>query len=148
VPSVRRGPFAADTAMEDPTDSAATGAVADSVRVIVELLAGRSVDPSGAHLKNEHFLLGGLHCLRAVVVPDPPNGIVRRMPAQHCEACEGRPSATVASQAAQFHLSAGTCPVVQIFERRHYVSQGFRDPEVWPLDVFMGPRWLPCLVEI
>jgi hypothetical protein len=110
----------------------------------VAALARRSADKSD----NERFLFGGLDSAIAVVGAHPGDRLARRMTNQDAKAGQGRSCAPVATQATDLHSLPSTSPVEDGSQGGGDVARILRDTEVWPVEVVMGPRRLPPVIEI
>ncbi len=97
---------------------------------------------------NEPFLLPGLDSVRAVALTDPVDGIARRKSTQDCEAGQGRSGSSVASETTQLNLLSTASAFEQRSQGGNYWSGITGHAEIGPIEVIVGPRWIPLRVEI
>ena len=103
---------------------------------------------STGEVAGEGLLLVCLDRTFAVFGTDPADGFTGRMAAEDRETGERSTGATVAAVAADLDALALPGPVAQGLERHDHPSWIVWDAEVGPIEVFVGPRWLPPLVEV
>lgn len=103
---------------------------------------------SGREVAGEGFLLVGLDRTFAVRGSDPAHGFVWRLAAEDGETGQGGPGAAVAAVAADLDAFTSPGSLEQRFEHGDDQSWVARDAEVGPVQVVVGPRRLPPLVEV
>lgn len=108
---------------------------------------GVELQGSGREVAGEGFLLVGLDRTFAVRGSDPAHGFVWRLAAEDGETGQGGPGAAVAAVAADLDAFTSPGSLEQRFEHGDQ-SWVARDAEVGPVQVVVGPRRLPPLVEV
>lgn len=103
---------------------------------------------SGREVAGEGFLLVGLDRTFAVRGADPGHGFVWRLAAEDGKTGQGGPGATVAAVAADLDALTSPGSVEQRFEYDDDQRWVAGDAEIGPVQVVVGPRRLPPLVEV
>ena len=105
-------------------------------------------EASAGQGRDERRLLVRLHRPRAVVGTHPRHRVSRRMAAEHGQARQGSPSATVTAEATDLHPVTGTGAAQRATQDPQERSCIVGHAEVRPVHMLMRPGRLPSTVEI
>src|SRR6187431_2297263 len=107
-----------------------------------------SGEESDGEVAGEGFLLVGFDRTFAVCGSDPADGVVWRLAAEDGKASQRGTGATMAAVTADLDALTGPGPVKQRLERSDNRNWIAGDTEVRPVEVVVGPRRPPPLVEV
>ena len=92
---------------------------------------------------DERFLLSRLHGIRAVVLPDPSDGLAGWKSAHDCEAGQGGSGSPMASEATQLNSDSTTSTVQQRSQGGPHWNRITGYAEIGPVEVIVKPRRIP-----
>src|SRR5579884_466516 len=106
--------------------------------------------PSGSRAERPHKpgLLRRLDRTLTISGPDPLHRILRRAASEHREACQRCSGAAMGTPAPNFDPLAVAGPLEGIIQRNQEGLRVVWKTEVGPLDVSMGPRRLPTIIQV
>jgi hypothetical protein len=97
---------------------------------------------------NEGFLFGGLDTVVAVVGADPDDRLARAMAGQDGKTGQGHSRWPTATEAPDLRPFPAMSPVERGSRSGDDLGRIIGDTEVRPVEVIVGPRWLPPVIQV
>lgn len=97
---------------------------------------------------NKGFLFGSFDRFGAVGGTNPCDRFAGRMTTQDGEAGQGSPGAPMAAEATDLHHLPAVSPIENGPQSSDDLAHVVGDPEVRPIEVVVGPRRMPTVIEI